>query len=110
MARTNKKTSKNWIGKSYGTEIDFEIEKETWQVFTTRPDTLYGVTFMVVSAQHPKLDKLVTKEQRKEVDAFLKKLKSVSEKEVGDLEKEGDRKSTRLNSSHTDISRMPSSA
>ncbi len=80
---------KNWIGKSYGTEIKFGINGEYWNVFTTRPDTLFGVTFMVVSAQHPKLDKLVTKEQRKEVDKFLKKLKSVSEKELESLEKEG---------------------
>jgi leucyl-tRNA synthetase len=80
---------KNWIGKSHGTEIDFEINGETWPIFTTRPDTIFGVTFMVVSAQHTRLDELVTKEQRKEVDKFLKKLKSVSEKDVGDLEKEG---------------------
>ncbi len=83
-----KKLQKNWIGKSYGTEIDFEIIKK-WSVFTTRPDTIFGVTFMVVSAQHPRLNELVTKEQKKEVDAFLKKMKSVSEKDIGDLEKEG---------------------
>src|SRR3989344_7410116 len=47
---------KNWIGKSHGTEIDFEINNKKWKVFTTRPDTIYGVTFMVVSAQHPKLN------------------------------------------------------
>jgi len=62
---------------------------EAWPVFTTRPDTIFGVTFMVVAAQHSKLDSLVTTEQRKDVDKFLKKLKSVSEKDVGDLEKEG---------------------
>jgi len=44
---------------------------------------------VVVAAQHPKLDSLVTPEQRKDVDKFLKKLKSVSEKDIGDLEKEG---------------------
>ena len=60
-----------------------------WPIFTTRPDTIFGVTFMVVAAQHPKLDSLVTDKQRKEVDKFLKKVKSVSEKDVGDLEKEG---------------------
>jgi len=80
---------KNWIGKSYGTEILFDINGEKWPIFTTRPDTIYGVTFMVVSAQHPKLDKLVTKEQRKEVDKFLKKLRSVSEKELEEMEKQG---------------------
>jgi leucyl-tRNA synthetase len=80
---------KNWIGKSFGTEIDFEINGKKWPIFTTRPDTLFGVTFMVVSAQHQKLNELVTKAQRKEVDKFLKKLKSVSEKELESLEKEG---------------------
>ncbi len=80
---------KNWIGKSYGTEIDFEIDGKKWPVFTTRPDTLFGVTFMVVSAQHPRLFELVNEKQKKEVEKFLKRLKSVSEKELEDMEKEG---------------------
>jgi leucyl-tRNA synthetase len=84
-----KAMQKNWIGKSHGTEIDFEINGEKWPIFTTRPDTIFGVTFMVVAAQHPRLNELVTGEQRKDVDKFLKKLKSVSEKDAGDLEKEG---------------------
>ncbi|MBR9705920.1 leucine--tRNA ligase, partial [Candidatus Pacearchaeota archaeon] len=84
-----KKLQKNWIGKSHGTEIDFEIEGEKWPVFTTRPDTIYGVTFMVISAQHSRLMDLVSEEQKKDVEKFLKKIKSVSEKEMGDLEKEG---------------------
>jgi leucyl-tRNA synthetase len=84
-----KTMQKNWIGKSYGTEIDFEIGNERWPIFTTRADTIYGVTFMVVSAQHPSLMKLVTDKQKKEVMEFLKKIKSVSEKEMETLEKEG---------------------
>lgn len=80
---------KNWIGKSHGTEIDFEINGEKWPIFTTRPDTIFGVTFMVVSAQHKRLNELVSKEQKKKVEEFLKKLKSVSEKELADMEKEG---------------------
>ena len=93
-----KAMQKNWIGKSYGTEIDFEIvtgakpqerNKEKWPIFTTRPDTIFGVTFMVISAQHSKLFDLVTKKQKKEVEDFLKKLKSVSEKELENMEKEG---------------------
>ena len=79
----------NWIGKSFGTEINFTINDEKWPIFTTRPDTIYGVTFMVVSAQHPKLMKLVTPKQKKEVELFLKKLGGVSEKEVEELGKEG---------------------
>ena len=84
-----KKLQRNWIGKSHGTEINFEINSKTWKIFTTRPDTIFGVTFMVVSSQHSKLMELVTKEQKKEVEKFLRKIKSVSEKEMEDLEKEG---------------------
>ncbi len=82
---------KNWIGKSHGTEITFKINKtnEPWPIFTTRPDTIYGVTFMVVSAQHPELMSLVTKQQKNEVGKFLRKIKTVSEKEMENLEKQG---------------------
>ena len=84
-----KKLQKNWIGKSYGTEIDFTINDEKWPIFTTRPDTIYGVTFMVVSAQHPKLMELVTPENKKKVESFVKKLNSVSQEEIEQLDKEG---------------------
>ncbi len=90
---------KNWIGKSFGTEIDFEVvpqngitektKSQKWPIFTTRPDTIFGVTFMVVSAQHPRLMELVSDRQKSDVEKFLKKLKSVSEKDMGDMEKEG---------------------
>ncbi len=86
---TAKKRQRNWIGRSEGVEIDFEINSKKWPIFTTRPDTIYGVTFMVISAQHEKLMELVAKEQKPEVEKFLKKLKSVSEKELADMEKEG---------------------
>ena len=86
---------KNWIGKSNGIEIIFEIipkgmtSKEVsgkkWSIFTTRPDTIFGVTFMVVSAQHPQLFDLVTNSEKTNVEKFLKKLKSVSEKEMGNI-------------------------
>ncbi|MEK6914678.1 MAG: class I tRNA ligase family protein [Nanoarchaeota archaeon] len=65
------------------------ISKEKWKIFTTRPDTIYGVSFMVISAQHQKLNQLVTKEQKKEVEKFFRKIKSVSKKDTIDLEKEG---------------------
>ncbi len=84
-----KSMQKHWIGKSYGTEIDFEVEGGKWPVFTTRPDTIFGVTFVVVSAQHKKLWDLVTDEQKSKVEKFLDKLGSVSEKDMADLEKEG---------------------
>ncbi len=84
-----KKLQKNWIGKSYGTEINFKINGEIWPIFTTRPDTLYGVTFMVVSAQHPRLNELVIDEQKSEIKDFVRKLRSVSEEDIEQLEKQG---------------------
>jgi len=89
-----KKLQRNWIGKSHGVEIDFEIEKrgdgeldrEKWKIFTTRPDTIYGVTFMVVSAQHPRLMELVSSSQKKDVEKFLKKINSVSRKSMKDID------------------------
>jgi len=80
---------RNWIGRSEGTEILFEINGEKWPIFTTRPDTIFGVTFMVISAQHARLMEIVTKEQKKKVEIFLKKLNSVSEKELENMEKDG---------------------
>lgn len=84
-----KKMQKNWIGKSEGVEIDFEINGDKWKVFTTRPDTLFGVTFLVVSAQHPELMSLVSDKQLKDVQKFLKKIKSTKEEDMDKLGKEG---------------------
>src|SRR3989344_1222125 len=50
-----KAMQRNWIGKSHGTEISFKINNKDWNIFTTRPDTICGVTFMVISAQHSRL-------------------------------------------------------
>ncbi|MGV8142362.1 MAG: leucine--tRNA ligase [Candidatus Pacearchaeota archaeon] len=80
---------RNWIGKSEGAEIDFEVNGVRWPVFTTRADTLFGVTFLVVSAQHVKLNDLVTPTQKKEVVAFLKKIKSTKQEDFDKTEKEG---------------------
>ncbi len=82
-----KTSQRNWIGKSKGTEVDFLINGKKWGVFTTRPDTLFGVTFLVVSSGHPDLMNLVTDEQKDEVLGFLKKIKSTKEEDA--LEKEG---------------------
>ncbi|MGE0792626.1 MAG: class I tRNA ligase family protein [Candidatus Woesearchaeota archaeon] len=70
-------------------ELLNEVLYEDWKVFTTRPDTLMGVTFLVISAQHTRLMELVTKDQKKKVEDFVKKLTSVSEEEIDQLEKEG---------------------
>lgn len=54
-----KVSQKNWIGKSEGAEVDFKVKdkEETLRIYTTRPDTLFGVTYMVVSPEHPLIDK-----------------------------------------------------
>ena len=85
-----KAMQRNWIGKSHGVEIKFEIEGEDWEVFTTRADTLFGVTFLVVAAQHPKLMELVkgTKHED-EVREFVKKIHSTKQEDLDKLDKEG---------------------
>src|SRR6185503_8362605 len=64
-----KTQQREWIGRSEGAEIRFEIEgrKERLAAFTTRPDTLFGATFMVVSPEHPLLDALTAPDRRAEV-------------------------------------------
>ncbi len=64
---------RNWIGKSKGAEVDFRIKEsgKILKIFTTRPDTLWGVTFMAVSVESPLIDELTIEEQKKEVNAFL---------------------------------------
>ncbi|MGV8162244.1 MAG: leucine--tRNA ligase [Candidatus Nanoarchaeia archaeon] len=84
-----KKLQRNWIGKSQGTEIEFKINNEPWTIFTTRADTLMGVTFLVISAQHPRLHEIVTKEQKKEVEEFLSSQHSVKQEDIDQMEKEG---------------------
>ncbi len=73
---------KNWIGKSIGVEIDFKLEnrpEEPLKVFTTRPDTLFGVTYMVMAPEHPLVEEITTPEQKKEVDAYIQKSIRASE-------------------------------
>jgi len=84
-----KAMQENWIGKSHGTEIDFTINGKKWKIFTTRQDTIYGVTFMVISAQHPKLMEIVTAKQKPGVLNFLRKIKTTSMKDLEELDKEG---------------------
>lgn len=81
---------KNWIGKSSGIEINFEIEGKVWPIFTTRPDTIYGVTFMVISSQHSNLLDLAGDKYKKEVENFVRKCqKARTPEEIENLEKEG---------------------
>ncbi|MDR1912968.1 MAG: leucine--tRNA ligase, partial [Clostridiales bacterium] len=68
------KMQSDWIGKSYGAEIDFTISgsTETIKVFTTRPDTLFGATFMVLSPEHPLVSKITTVERKVEMEEYCR--------------------------------------
>lgn len=70
-----KSMQKNWIGKSKGAEVDFQLENSEakLRVFTTRPDTLYGATFLVIAPEHPMLDSLLSDEQRGLVAEYISK-------------------------------------
>ena len=62
---------KNWIGKSEGAEVTFELpNQEKLTVFTTRPDTLWGVTFMVLVPEHPLVDQITTEEYKEQVKSL----------------------------------------
>jgi len=85
---------REWIGKSLGAEVIFKVEGsgEEIVVFTTRPDTLYGVTFLSLAAEHPLVDRLVSSEaKRAEVVAFRERVRKIDrDKRVADAyEKEG---------------------
>jgi leucyl-tRNA synthetase len=70
----------NWIGKSIGVEIVFKTEGgDVVPVFTTRPDTIFGVTFMVLAPEHPLVAKLTTPEHAKEVEKYVEATKRESE-------------------------------
>ena len=68
-----KKMQADWIGKSYGAEIDFKVEGSDTEikVFTTRPDTLYGATFMVVSPEHKIVSSITTADNKEEMDKYI---------------------------------------
>ena len=78
-----KEIQRNWIGRSEGASINFNIEgtNETMEVFTTRPDTIFGVTFMVFCPEHELLDTITTSEHKEEVKAYLAWAKNRSERE-----------------------------
>ncbi|MGQ9754573.1 MAG: leucine--tRNA ligase [Desulfotomaculales bacterium] len=83
----------NWIGKSKGAEIDFPLvgREGAVRVFTTRPDTLYGVTYMVLAPEHPLVEELTSPERRREVGEFVARAKNLGElaRTAGEAEKEG---------------------
>ncbi len=78
-----KEKQRNWIGRSEGGEIDFNIleSEEKVRVFTTRPDTLFGATFLVLAPEHPLVSSLTGEEQREEVETFVREAKTKNELE-----------------------------
>ncbi len=72
---------RNWIGKSEGAEVNFKVDRsdEVIPVFTTRPDTLYGVTYVVLAPEHPLVDKLTAPEYKEDVNAYREAAKLLSE-------------------------------
>ena len=86
---------RNWVGRSTGTEISFKlehpgVEQEEIRVFTTRPDTTFGVTFMVLAPEHPLVLPLTSPERRREVEAYIEKSRRQTEIERLSTEKEKD--------------------
>lgn len=85
-----KAKQRNWIGKSTGAEIIFKVEdsNEEIRVFTTRPDTLFGVTYVVLAPEHPLVDKLTTPEFSENVREYVEKTKYLTEIERTSTSKE----------------------
>ncbi len=82
----------NWIGRSEGARATFHTEHgDAFEVFTTRPDTLWGATFMVLAPEHPLVEKLTTPEQHETVHAYVEEAKRQTdiEREATDREKTG---------------------
>ncbi|MDX2121690.1 MAG: leucine--tRNA ligase [Gemmatimonadota bacterium] len=98
-SETTRTAQRNWLGKSEGAEIVFEVPAEpssrraaeSIPVFTTRPDTLCGATFMVLAPEHPLVAKLTTPDRKAEVDAYVKAAaaKDLVARKVGEKEKTG---------------------
>ena len=81
---------RNWIGKSQGAEVNFKVEgsDETITVFTTRPDTLFGATYMVLAPEHELVSKITAPEQKAAVETYQKQAAAKSEFERSDADKE----------------------
>ncbi len=78
---------RNWIGRSEGAEVNFEVAGNTVTVFTTRPDTLFGATYMVLAPEHSLVPQITTAEQKAAVEAYQQACASKSDMERGDMNK-----------------------
>ncbi len=85
---STKSMQRNWIGKSEGAEVDFAIGGETIRVFTTRPDTLFGATYMVLAPEHPLVAKITAPDQAEAVAAYRVAAAGKSDLERTELAKE----------------------
>jgi leucyl-tRNA synthetase len=85
-----KQMQRNWIGRSEGVEIDFELRchRTHLKVYTTRPDTLFGATYLVISPEHPMSEKLAVAQQLTAVKAYIEKAKLKTELERTGLQKD----------------------
>lgn len=85
-----KDMQRNWIGRSEGAEVTFKIKDsdETFNVFTTRPDTLFGATYTVFAPEHELIEKITTPEQKEAVETYKKQVELKSELERTDLAKD----------------------
>ena len=83
-----KEMQRNWIGKSEGAEVDFALGGETIRVFTTRPDTLFGATYMVLAPEHPLVAKITTAAQADAVAAYRTAAAGKSDLERTELAKD----------------------
>jgi leucyl-tRNA synthetase len=85
-----KKLQTDWIGKSIGADVDFEVDgfNETIRVFTTRPDTLFGATYMVLAPEHPLVDVIMTKDKKAAVKKYREDAARKSDLDRTDLAKE----------------------
>lgn len=77
-----KETQRNWIGRSEGAVMNFKVSDNfSFEIFTTRADTIFGVTFMVLAPESELVDQLVTENQRREVNTYIEKTKKKTERE-----------------------------
>jgi len=86
-----KDLQRNWIGKSVGAEVLFTLEdipEENINVFTTRPDTLFGATYMVLAPEHPLVERLVKSEYKDRVEQYIKRAAKKSDLDRAELSKE----------------------
>lgn len=88
-----KTMQKNWIGRSEGCEFSLPIEnsEETLTVFTTRPDTVFGITYMVLAPEHPLVEQICQPKQKADIGKFVNKMKHLNEmaRTSAEVEKEG---------------------